>query len=485
MSKKAPDAEARMPNHSASAKYFGYDLNKLFNDLNDEEHILVAVSGGSDSVALLYLLSDWAKERNNLTLSVATIDHGLRKESAAEAEQVGLIAKKLGLRHVIEHWSGEKPDSALSQKAREVRYALLSKIAHDIGATAIALGHNSDDQRETVLMRTKRLGFSNFESEPDKSTNLGLAGMRPITSYCGPPYFKPVALVRPVLTIARAKLRLFLESTGEDWINDPSNEDDHYERVRVRKQLAAHPTKYPSAFQIGEFADDVAVLRQNLAYSCAQFMAECVWWQQCSGPDDGIVIIDRTAFEGWDKYLMRYLLRALIGVAGGRDFLISPDKAMQLTLNIQAGSMRRHTIGSAIIEPLKGQIRIWRENRNLPIINVSEAGDKVIAWDGRIIYRFSDEHLKQNLELKALGKDGVASIEAQLRQKFEAKPRPALFTQPAIFKADRPIFAPMLGWQTAGFAPPKWEYWSPALEQFQPNCELLLMDAISQLRYQF
>ena len=472
-----------MLKQSASAKHFGYNLDLLFDDLKAHNHILVAVSGGSDSVALLYLLHDWAKDRGDLKLSVATIDHKLRDRSADEAIQVGQIAKKLGLRHIIEEWTGEKPVSAVSQKAREARYALLAKIAHDVGATVIALGHNLDDQRETILMRAKRVKFSNFEIAPDEETNLGLAGMHPYVSYCGPPDYNSVALARPVLSISRAKLRLFLERMGENWTDDPSNEDDHYERVRLRKELVAHPTKYPTAYQIGRFGSEVAAIREELAHNCAQFMGQNVTWQQNSDLADGVIEVDRSAFMESDLYVMRYLLRALIGIAGGQNFLISPDKAMDLVKDLQVGSVKRHSIGSAIIAPQRNVIRIWRENRNLPIIKVTQAGPSVISFDGRIVYRFSDNNLNRNLELKALGENGVAYIEAELLRRLKANPRQALFTQPAIFNNDMPVFVPMIKWSSADFSVPECEYWTPSLEQFQPDSDFQLVDMVSQLRY--
>lgn len=476
-----------MVNQSASAQCFGPNLDLLFDSLTAHTHVLVAVSGGSDSVALLYLLHDWAKECDVLKLSVATIDHKLRISSADEATQVGEIAKKLGLPHIIEKWAGDKPVSAVSQKAREARYALLAKIANDVGATAIALGHNLDDQRETIMMRAQRVKFSDFDNASDENTNLGLAGIHSYVSYCGPPDFKSVALVRPVLSVTRAKLRLFLKSIGENWIDDPSNEDDHYERVRLRKQLVAHPAKYPTAYRVEKFCSEVAEIREELARNCTQFMGEHVTWQQSSGPGSGcisgVIEIDRSAFLSSDKYIMRYLLRALIGIAGGQNFLISPDKAMELVKDSQEGTLKQQSIGSTIIALKKNSIRIWREYRNLRAIKVTKTGPRVISWDGRIVYRFSDDYLDRGFELKSLGEMGVTCIETDLQRKLEAKPRQALFTQPAIYKDDKLLFAPMLNWCSPDFKAPECEYWTPALEQFQPDCDFGPVDMVSQLRY--
>lgn len=483
MSKKAPNAEAQMVKKSLSAKHFGYNLDLLFNELKAHDHILVAVSGGSDSVALLYLLHDWAKNHDGLMLSVATIDHKLRGESADEAIQVGQIAKKLGLRHIVEAWTGEKPASAVSQKSREARYALLSKIAHDIGATVIALGHNRDDQRETIMMRAKRVKFSDFDNAPDEKTNLGLAGMHSYVTYCGPPDFKPVVLARPVLSIARAKLRLFLERMGENWIDDPSNEDDHYERVRLRKELKAHPTKYPSAYKIGKFADSVATYRQFLAFKSALFLDTHVQMSQHLGLFDGVTVVARSAFCCESEPEMRYLLRMLIGIVGGQNYLVSPDKANKLVKNIQCGLLVRSSIGSVVIELQKDQIWFWRENRNLPVIKVGEFGKNIISWDGRIIYRFSDQHIRQQLVLRSLGADGIKCIETDLKRSLKPLLRKSLLTQPAIFERGELVFAPTTGWLTDGFVAPEIQDWAPSLELFQAECDVNIINIISQLRY--
>jgi len=460
-----------------SAKHFGYDLDILFASLADEDHLLVAVSGGSDSVALLYLLHDWSSVRGGPLLSVATIDHALREESAKEARLVGDLAKKLGLKHIIRTWGGKKPASGLSEKAREARYALLSSIAIEIGASAIALGHTIDDQRETVLMRAKRLGFADFAAVPDHTAHHGLAGMRPIVSYCGPPDFGPVALVRPVLSIARAKLRLFLERTGVGWVDDPSNDDAHYERIRLRKELLAHPTKYPTADQVGRFANKVAVERQDLARKCAGFIASDV---RCEAI--GLFAIDRELFEARSEQLMVLLLRTLVAVAGGKAYYISPKSTYELVLALRGGKVFRHTLGSAVIEQDRNEIRVWRENRNLSAVVLNSDMPRKIAWDGRFVYRFTRDHLDQKIVLGPLGLPGVQYVEEKLGERMYGSSRKALRSQPALFRDGKPVYLPFAPWTAPGFEAPDGQHWTPALEMFQSHGDCLLACAIGELR---
>ncbi len=468
---------------NASTTIRGDFSEHLFKDLVDETHILVAVSGGSDSIALLYLLNDWAKAPNRAKLTVATIDHGLRKAASGEAKQVGEIAQQLGLPHVTKRWKAQKPQSGVSQKAREARYALLSEIARDVGATVIALGHNLDDQRETVLMRAERSGYSNFENLHDDFSNIGLSGIRPKSTYCGPPSFKPVGLARPLLTITRRELRSYLGKIGIGWIDDPSNEDDHYERVRLRRALEAHPETYPGAEKINKFTDQVALLRENLGRECVAVINKHVHWQQYLELADGVLMIDRGAFAEGNVSVMQYLLRVLIGIVGGRDFYIAPKKALQLVDDIQNGLLNRRSLGSTIVDLQRDQIHIWRENRNLPTIETDETSEAAICWDGRIIYRFSEAQFRQNLVLRGLGEEGFEQFEDGLRQLLKPLSQKSLITQPAIFSQGRLVFAPFLPWKADGFVAPEFQYWSPSIEQFLPECDFLLAREITQLRY--
>ncbi len=121
---------------------------------SDATNILAAVSGGPDSVALLALLADWAKSNGRgIRVFAATVDHGLRPESAQEAADCGRLAAQLGIPHAVLRWEDPKPATGLQESARIARYGLLAAHARSIGATHVATAHHADDQAETVLMR--------------------------------------------------------------------------------------------------------------------------------------------------------------------------------------------------------------------------------------------------------------------------------------------------------------------------------------------
>src|SRR6476660_2594317 len=119
----------------------------LFASLRDVPALIVAISGGPDSTALLWLIARWRKKLKAKPRWLAvTVDHGLRKEARREAAQVGKLARKLGVPHRVMKWHGAKPKSGIQQKARQARYALLSAAAEKIGATHVLTAHTLDDQ---------------------------------------------------------------------------------------------------------------------------------------------------------------------------------------------------------------------------------------------------------------------------------------------------------------------------------------------------
>ena len=181
----------------------------------------IAVSGGSDSVALMHLLQDCFCD-TPVELMVATVDHGLRPEAEQEAAEVADMARDLGLSHTLLRWTeGPTTTGNLQDQARRARSALLTAWARQNGIPVLARGHTADDQAETVIMRLKRAAGVN-----------GLAGMARRRTQDG------VSLQRPLLGLRRSDLRHYLRAMGRSWIEDPSNEDDTYDRIKTRKALA-------------------------------------------------------------------------------------------------------------------------------------------------------------------------------------------------------------------------------------------------------
>ena len=198
----------------------------LFAEWKAAPAIVLAVSGGPDSVALMWLMARWRRAlAKGPRLIAVTVDHGLRTASAREANDVKRLAQSLGLPHHTLRWRGAKPKTGLPAAARAARYLLLAKAAQDHGASHILTAHTSDDQAETLLMRLLR--------------GSGIAGLAAMARQ-SPRY--GVVLARPLLQVSKAQLVATLERAKITWADDPTNRDPHFTRPRLRAlmpQLAA------------------------------------------------------------------------------------------------------------------------------------------------------------------------------------------------------------------------------------------------------
>lgn len=203
------------------------EAGALFRGLEDLHGLLLAVSGGSDSTALLVIAARWAEKlrqrrKRAPKLLAVTVDHGLRPEARREAAQVRRLARQLGIPHRTLQWSGRKPATGLQEAARFARYRLLAEAAVRAGYEHILTAHTLDDQAETVLFRLAR-----------GSGLTGLAGMAAaVTLPAGGD--AAIFLVRPLLPVSKARLVATLKKAGVAHSEDPSNVDPRFTRTRLR-----------------------------------------------------------------------------------------------------------------------------------------------------------------------------------------------------------------------------------------------------------
>jgi tRNA(Ile)-lysidine synthase len=194
------------------------DAKSLFADWKDVPALVLAVSGGPDSVALMWLEARWRRAlKRGPHLIAVTVDHGLRAEAAREARDVKRLAASLDLPHRTLRWTGAKPKTGLPEAAREARYRLLVQAARVGGATHILTAHTRDDQAETLLMRMLR-----------GSGIAGLAAMAHETDRDG------VRLARPLLDVSKAQLIATLKKAHIGFADDPTNRDTAFTRPRLR-----------------------------------------------------------------------------------------------------------------------------------------------------------------------------------------------------------------------------------------------------------
>jgi len=197
------------------------EIHDLLDPYLQRPALLLAVSGGPDSLGMLAAFARWRESVPAVpALHVATVDHGLRPESASECALVEQAADRFGLPSRTLRWQGDKPATGLQEAAREARYRLLGAHAQALGATSVVLAHHQDDQAETVIMRLVR-----------GSGPLGLKGMAAVSERDG------VQLLRPFLFVPKARLAATAAAAGLAPVEDPSNRDPRFTRTRIRRVM--------------------------------------------------------------------------------------------------------------------------------------------------------------------------------------------------------------------------------------------------------
>jgi tRNA(Ile)-lysidine synthase len=329
----------------------------LLGRLSDFSHVALAVSGGSDSLALMHLAAEWRVARGLPAISVLTVDHGLRAQSGEEALQVAGWAKALGLRHETLVWGGVKPHSGLMARAREARYALMSDWCRDNQAPLLMTAHTMDDQAETVAMRLART-----------STAASLAAIWRERDMGG------VILHRPLLKVRRAALRDYLRARGQEWLDDPSNEQERFERVRIRRAL-------------NERADDVVPQLAGQAAEAARQVAETQQaareWasQHLTWKPEGYGVIDRQSFSLLTPDVQNAVLQGLLETLAGTR--AAPQPLASLAQWLGTGGASRRSLGGVLFGLRRSTAVVGREAGRIPRHPVALPESGMLLWDHR------------------------------------------------------------------------------------------------------
>jgi tRNA(Ile)-lysidine synthase len=295
----------------------------------------IAVSGGSDSIALLVAAAEWGR-RNDKRIEAATVDHGLRAEAVDEARAVSSLCHDLGVRHETLVWRPAADRHIAQAHARTARHRLLANWANARGITTLALGHTRDDRIETFLLRV-RAGSGWY----------GLAGPLPASPSPAWPEGRGLTLVRPLLSFSRESLRDDLRRHGRTWIDDPSNLAVRHERVRMRALAGriARPDR-----------DRIIAIMDRLSRLRAGVMAEARRRLNGLARDPATIRLDAHCP---DEAGMR-LLETLLMAAGGRQSPPRRAALMRLSERILTGELGRGaTLGGALARPTPGGGAAW------------------------------------------------------------------------------------------------------------------------------
>lgn len=370
-------------------------------------HLAVAVSGGADSLALCLLADGWARGRGG-QVTVLTVDHGLRSGSADEAARVAGWLGDRGIAHHILTWPGAKPGSAVQAAARQARYALLADWCRRNGVLHLMLGHHRDDQAETVLMRLRKGSGAD-----------GLAGMAPDQPTA------EVRLLRPLLALPPERLRATLRDAGQVWIEDPSNRETRFERVRLRRDLARSGPL--ARADVARLADEMSTQRDDLDDAVGDLLLAA-----CDLRPAGYARLRPRVLEAAPKGLAERALARLLASLGGGVYPPRRAKVRRLVSDLRAGGpdWRGATLAGCRLLPAREDLLVCREARG-PRPMAARAG-RPLWWDRRFLFEF-DEGTGEAW-VSALGAAGwreIAGEDPQLRQ--NPLPAPVRRTIPALW----------------------------------------------------
>jgi tRNA(Ile)-lysidine synthase len=356
----------------------------------------VALSGGGDSTALLHLAL-----RAGFRVEAVTIDHALRDESAAEAATVGRACAALGVRHEVRVWNHGAVAGNLMDAARKARMQLIGDWARARSISVVALGHTQDDVAETVLMGLARAAGV-----------AGLSGMRAEWELEG------LRFVRPLLAAGRSELRDWLRAEGVAWLEDPTNDNERFTRVKARKALVALAPLGITVERLAAVAGHLARVQDALALQVRQ--AEAAWvtgeagalrfdagFWQVPGEVQRQVVVAAVRWLGQGIYAPRAaeVERLLAALAAGRDATLAGCRARKGWL------MREpRTVG--------GPVAVGA------------------LWDGR--WRVTGP----DAQVRALGAEGLQQVKDW---RAIGLPRDILLVTPGIWQGETLLAAPLAG----------------------------------------
>jgi tRNA(Ile)-lysidine synthase len=321
------------------------DARALFAEFRTAPALILAVSGGPDSIAMMWLAARWRRAlRHGPRLVAVTVDHGLRVEAAREAREVKRLAGELAVEHRTMRWTGVKPKTGIPAAAREARYRLLAQAARRYGATHLLTAHTRDDQAETFLMRMSR-----------GSGLAGLGAMARLSLRDG------IALTRPLLDVPKSRLLATLDKARVPFASDPTNQDPSFTRPRFRALMPALAAEGCDARNLARLAGRMAradAALELMTDGAERFLAvrdpNSSW--HLRGYD-----FDAAAFsELPEEIRVRLLARVIdrIGHEGPAEFGKVEALVHRLTAAIRTGQRLRLTLAGALVTLAKERLSV-------------------------------------------------------------------------------------------------------------------------------
>jgi tRNA(Ile)-lysidine synthase len=378
--------------------------------------IAVGVSGGPDSLALMLLADRWARQRGGRAWGL-TVDHRLRSESVAEARTVGGWLAARGIPHEILTWTDEKPAAGIQEAARNARYRLLTAWCRANGCLHLLTAHHREDQAETYLIR--RGAGSGVD---------GLAAMSAVRQLPG------CRLVRPLLTISRARLTALLTAEAQPFVRDPSNFNPVYERARLRQQ--ASPADMANAAEEARIRGHRRIEREQ---TLQRLIGSAVGVHPA-----GFAVIDPAILGDAPVELREPLLERVARCIGGAPYPLRRDRLARLRIALETEPGRARTLGGCGFVPWRSHILVIRElAAAAPAFRLDPGG--AVCWDRRFAV-LPWPQISDGLTLGHLGPRRVPDL-----PRYETGlPRLVHAVLPAFWDPGGLVSVPHLGYRRAG-----------------------------------
>jgi tRNA(Ile)-lysidine synthase len=351
-------APAGAPDAALSAAEFAR-LMAGFEPFEPSPHLAVAVSGGADSMALALLTHAWAEARGG-RVTALTVDHRLRPQSAAEAAEVGRAMAARGIPHFCLVRDGGPLSHDVQAAARRARYGLLEAWCAAEGVLHLLTAHHREDQAETLLLRLGR-----------GSGLDGLAGMAAAVER------PPCRVLRPLLGVPRARLRATLSAAGERWIEDPSNRNRAFARVRLRQAMPLLAAEGLTEARLAATAARLARARAALDAAVAELLAHAVMLHPL-----GFACLDAAALKRAPEEVGLRALAALVVTVAGAEHTPRLERLERLYHALSEGLAGGRTLGGCRVLPRRQGILVCREPAAVAPPVAAPPG-RTTRWDGR------------------------------------------------------------------------------------------------------
>lgn len=375
----------------------------------------LAVSGGADSMCLAFLAK-------GMKVKALVVDHGLRPESGSEATLTVERLEATGVDAEILTWAhDDTPTSNIQAAAREARYALMAQRCRELGIATLLTAHHMDDQAETFLLRLNR-----------GSGLAGLAGMAEKRELEA-----GLTLVRPLLSYRKAELVDVLKRNSIEWIEDPSNTSETFDRVKARQLLTDPPLTGLTAPRLASTADALSRARRTIEHYVFKWLDEAVEFEEAGYASFGAGHLRKVP----DEVGLRALAH-LIRFASGQPYGPRFEKLVRLYEGLLSPNFAGRTLSGARFLPIEqGGVLVLREiaaTERAAIAHIS-------VWDDRYRVKNITGTDTGGLEIGCLGEDGLAQLKSATDIELEM-PRAAALSTPGYFVGDKLIAAPHLGY---------------------------------------